>query len=135
LAEGGKIMKKKILLVDDDKDFLEGTRIILEENNFEVATATDGRQCLDKLNSFKPDLLILDIMMPEKSGFDVCKEIKSSVEYNKIPVIMLTALKKKLGQTSYSVAQGLELEAEDYIDKPVDPKELVSRINNLLQKE
>jgi len=127
-------MKKKVLLVDDDRDFLEGTRIVLEKNNFEVGTATSGKECLDKLKSFKPDILILDIMMPEKSGFDVCSEIKNSLEYSKIPVIMLTALKKKLSQTSYSVSQGLDLEAEDYIDKPVDPQELVSRINNLLQE-
>jgi len=126
-------MKKKILLVDDDKDFLEGTRLILEKNNFEVAIAASGEECLEKLNSFNPDLLILDIMMPEKSGFQVCKEIKSSVEHNNIPILMLTALKQKLGQTSYSVSQGLELEAEDYIDKPVEPKELISRINALLE--
>lgn len=126
--------KKKILLVDDDKDFLEGTKIILEKNNFDVATATNGRECLDKLKSFNPDLLILDIMMPEKSGFEVCKELKSSLEYSKIPVLMLTALKQKLGKTSYSLSQGLELEAEDYIDKPVKPSELISRINSLLRK-
>lgn len=128
-------MKRKILLVDDDKDFLEGTRIILEKNNFDVATATSGKECIDELNSFNPDLLILDIMMPEKSGFEVCKEIKNSLQHNKIPVIMLTALKQKLGKTSYSVFEGLELEAEDYIDKPVEPKELISRINDLLGGE
>lgn len=126
-------MKKKILLVDDDKDFLEGTKLILEKNNFETATAISGKECLDKLNSFNPDLLILDIMMPEKSGFEVCKEIKNSVEHNNIPILMLTALKQKLGQTSYSLSQGLDLEAEDYINKPVEPKELISRINALLQ--
>ncbi|MBC7189709.1 response regulator transcription factor [Candidatus Aerophobetes bacterium] len=87
------------------------------------------------MKTFKPDLLILDIMMPEKSGFEVCREIKSSVEHSKIPVIMLTALKQKLSQTSYSLSEGFDLEAEDYIDKPVDPKELVSRIRNLLQGE
>ncbi|MBE0478255.1 response regulator [Candidatus Aerophobetes bacterium] len=128
-------MKKKILLVDDDKDFLEGTRVFLEKNDFEVATAISGKECLERLNSFRPNLLILDIMMPEKSGFEVCREIKSSLKYNKIPVIMLTALKQKLSQTSYSVSQGLELEAEDYIDKPVKPDELISRIKNLLQGE
>lgn len=127
-------MKKKILLVDDDKDFVEGTRIILEKNNFNVAIATSGQECIDKLDSFNPDLLILDIMMPEKSGFDVCREIKDSLKYNRIPVIMLTALKQELGKTSYSVSQGLDLEAEDYIDKPVKPKELISRINNLLEE-
>jgi len=128
-------MKKRVLLVDDDRDFLEVTKIALEEGNFEVATATSGKECLDKLDSFKPDVLILDIMMPEKSGFEICKEIKDSLKYNRIPVIMLTALKKKLGTTSYSVSQGLDLEAEDYIDKPVDPKELISRINKVLERK
>lgn len=73
--------------------------------------------------------------MPEKSGFEVCKQLKSSLEYSKIPILMLTALKQKLSQTSYSISQGLELEAEDYIDKPVEPSELISRINTLLKKE
>ena len=126
-------MKKKILVVDDDKDYQDLIRLILEKNNFEVATAGSGTECLDKLGSFKPDLLILDIMMPGKSGFEVCKEIKDSLEYSKIPVLMLTALKQKLAQSSYSVSQGLNLEAEDYLDKPVDPKELVTRVNNLLK--
>lgn len=127
-------MKKKILIVDDDKDFLEGTSLALQKHDFEVATATSGEECLDKLKTFKPDLLLLDIMMPEKSGFEVCREIKSSVEHSKIPVIILTALKQKLSQTSYSLSEGFDLEAEDYIDKPVDPKELVSRIKNFLQR-
>jgi len=127
--------KKKILLVDDDRDFLEGTKIILEKNNFEVATGVSGKECLDKLSSFKPDLLILDIMMPKKSGFEICKEIKGNLEYSKIPVLMLTALKQKLTKSSYSISEGLNLEAEDYIDKPVEPEELISRINNLLKKE
>ena len=126
-------MKKKILVVDDDKDYQDLIRLILEKNNFEVAVAGSGTECLDRLGSFKPDLLILDIMMPGKSGFEVCKEIKDSLEYSKIPVAMLTGLKQKLGQSSYSVSQGLDLEAEDYIDKPVDPKELVTRVNNLLK--
>lgn len=125
---------KKILVMDDDRDFLEGTKIILEENNFQVATATRGEECIKKINAFKPDLLILDIMMPEKSGFEVCKEIKSSLEQGGIPVIMLTALKQKLSETSYSLYEGLDLEAEDYIDKPVEPGELISRINKLLEK-
>ncbi|MFQ6067331.1 MAG: response regulator transcription factor [bacterium] len=130
-------MKKaaKILLVDDDEDFVEGTKIVLEEHNFKVTTALSGKECLDKINQERPDLIILDIMMPKKSGFEVCRELKTSLEYNKIPVLMLTALKKELSRTAYSVSEGLDLEAEDYLDKPVTPKELISRIKSLLRKE
>ena len=125
--------KTKILVVDDDRDFVAGTRIILENSHFQVLTAFSGQQCLGKVNEEKPDLVILDIMMPEKSGFEICKELKNSLEYNRIPVIMLTALRQKLSQTTYTQAEGLQLEADDYIDKPVEPKELISRINKLLK--
>ena len=130
-------MKKaaRILLVDDDEDFVEATKIVLEENNFKVTTALSAKECLHKLNQERPDLIILDIMMPQKSGFEVCRELKTSLEYNKIPVLMLTALKKELSRTAYSVSEGLDLEAEDYLDKPVKPEELISRIKSLLRKE
>lgn len=123
----------KILVMDDDKDFLDTTRVMLEDHGFEVAAVTRGKECLKKLESFEPDILILDIMMPEKSGFEVCKELKSSVDYQGIPIIMLTALDKKLSETKHSLFEGLELEAEDYITKPVDPQELIFRINRQLE--
>ncbi len=128
-------VEKKILVVDDDPDFVEGTRMVLEKSNFEVVTASSGRECLERIREGRPDLIILDIMMPKKSGFEVCKELKSNIEYNRIPVVMLTALKQKLPRTSYSIAEGLELEAEDYLEKPVEPKELVSRLRSILEKE
>lgn len=124
--------KKKILMIDDDEDFVEGTRIALEANNFEVRCALSGEEGLKKLKEDTPDLIILDVMMPKKSGFEVCKDLKKNVEYNKIPVIMLTALSQKIGDTNIALSEGLELEAEDYIDKPVDIKELVKRVNDLL---
>jgi DNA-binding response OmpR family regulator len=124
---------KKILLVDDDPDFVEGARMVLEKSDFGVVTASSGKECLERIKEERPDLIILDIMMPKKSGFEVCKELKSNIEYNGIPVVMLTALKQKLSQTSYSIAEGLELEAEDYLEKPIEPKELVSRIKKILE--
>jgi two-component system alkaline phosphatase synthesis response regulator PhoP len=124
---------KKVLLVDDDPDFVEGARMVLEKSDFEVVTASSGKECLERIKEERPDLIILDIMMPKKSGFEVCKELKSNIEYNGIPVVMLTALKQKLSQTSYSIAEGLELEAEDYLEKPIEPKELVSRIKKILE--
>ena len=124
---------KKILLVDDDPDFVEGARMVLEKSDFEVVTASSGKECLERIRMEKPDLIILDIMMPKKSGFEVCKELKSNIEYNRIPVVMLTALKQKLSRTSHSIAEGLELEAEDYLEKPIEPKVLVSRIKKILE--
>ena len=125
--------EKKSLLVDDDTDVVEGARMVLEKSDFEVVTASSGKECLEIIKEERPDLIILDIMMPKKSGFEVCKELKSNIEYNGIPVVMLTALKQKLSQTSYSIAEGLELEAEDYLEKPIEPKELVSRIKKILE--
>ncbi len=127
--------EKKILLVDDDPDFVEGARMVLEKSDFEVVTASSGKECLKRIKEERPDLILLDIMMPQKSGFEVCKELKSNIEYNKIPVVMLTALKSKLSRTSYSIAEGLELEAEDYLEKPIEPKVLVSRLRKILEKE
>ena len=127
--------EKKILLVDDDPDFVEGARMVLEKSDFEVVTASSGKECLERIKEEKPDLILLDIMMPTKSGFQVCKELKSNIEYNRIPVVMLTALKSKLSRTSYSMAEGLELEAEDYLEKPIEPKVLVSRLKEILEKE
>jgi len=127
--------EKKILLVDDDPDFVEGARMVLEKSDFEVVTASSGKECLKRIKEERPDLILLDIMMPQKSGFEVCKELKSNIEYNKIPVVMLTALKSKLSRTSYSIAEGLELEAEDYLEKPIEPKVLVSRLREILEKE
>ena len=126
---------KKILLVDDDPDFVEGARMVLEKSDFEVVTASSGKECLERIKMEKPDLIILDIMMPKKSGFEVCKELKGNIEYNRIPVVMLTALKQKLSRTSHSIAEGLELEAEDYLEKPIEPKVLVSRLKKILGKE
>ncbi len=127
--------EKKILLVDDDPDFVEGARMVLEKSDFEVVTASSGKECLERIKEEQPDLILLDIMMPKKSGFEVCKELKSNIEYNRIPVVMLTALKQKLSRTSYSIGEGLELEAEDYLEKPIEPKVLVSRLKKILEKE
>ena len=127
--------EKRILVVDDDPDFVEGARMVLEKSDFEVTAASSGKECLERIKEQSPDLILLDIMMPKKSGFEVCKELKSNIEYNRIPVVMLTALKQRLSRTSYSIAEGLELEAEDYLEKPIEPKELVSRLKKILEKK
>lgn len=126
--------KVKILLVDDDKDFVEATRIVLESKPYEVITAYDGNEGLKKAKNEKPDLIILDVIMPIKDGFNAAEELKKDPELNAIPVIMLTSFADRVGETTLSVSQGLTLDTEDYIDKPVSPQELLKRVEKLLRK-
>lgn len=125
----------KILLVDDDPDFVEATKIVLESAPYQVEVAYDGTEALAKVHEEKPDLIILDIIMPEQDGFKVCKALKEDPELSKIPIIMLTSLSERMGETVYSVSDGLMLEAEDYVDKPVTPAELLARVARFLEKQ
>jgi DNA-binding response OmpR family regulator len=127
-------MPKKILLIDDDPDFVEATRTVLESEPYEVAVAYDGNEGLVKVREEQPDLIILDIIMPTEDGFQVCEKLKADPELSRIPVIMLTSLSQKLSETTYSLADGMMLEAEDFIDKPVHPVELLARVARLLKK-
>jgi len=124
----------KILLVDDDPDFVEATKIVLESALYQVEVAYNGTEALVKVHEEKPDLIILDIIMPELDGFKVCKALKEDPELSKIPIIMLTCLSERVGETVYSVSDGLMLEAEDYVDKPVTPDELLARVAKFLEK-
>lgn len=126
--------KTKVLLVDDDKDFVEATKLVLESKPYEVVVAYDGDEGLTKARTEKPDLIILDIIMPVKDGFRAAEQLKKDPELRKIPVIMLTSFSEKRGETNLSVSQGLALETEDYVDKPVAPQELLKRVEKLLKK-
>jgi CheY-like chemotaxis protein len=126
--------QSKVLLVDDDKDFVEATKLVLESKPYEVVVAYDGDEGLAKARKEKPDLIILDIIMPVKDGFRAAEQLKRDPELKKIPVIMLTSFSEKGGETSLSVSQGLALDAEDYVDKPVVPEELLKRVERLLKK-
>ena len=126
--------KTKILLVDDDKDFVEATKLVLESKPYDVVVAYDGDEGLAKARKEKPDLIILDVIMPVKDGFSAAEQLKKDSELKKIPVIMLTSFSEKVGETSLSVSQGLALDTEDYVDKPVSPQELLKRVERLLKK-
>ena len=115
-----------ILVVDDDNRIRELVKQYLEEKQFLVTTARDARDAKNKIEFIKFDILVLDIMMPGKSGLSLTKEIKKN---NSMPIILLTAK----GETGDRI-QGLELGADDYLGKPFEPKELLLRINNILNK-
>ena len=121
----------KILLVDDDPDFVAATKMVLEsQHDYRVLTASDGVFALAIARAERPDLIILDVLMPFEDGFDTARKIKADPELNKIPIMILTSFSHRKGETDVSIAQGMELEAEDYIEKPVEPQELLRRVYN-----
>lgn len=124
----------KILLVDDDPDFCEATKIILDSKSYEVSIAYDGVEGWEKVKAERPDLIVLDVMMPRKDGYEMCKELKKAPQYADIPVLLLTAVAENVPTSRYTTLMGMETEADDYINKPVEPSELVKRIEALLGK-
>jgi len=119
-------MPKKILLVDDEPEILEICRDYLKASNYDVVTAKDGAQGVSTFRREKPDLIVLDLMMPEMDGLDVCREIRRE---SNVPIIMLTA---RVEETDKLI--GLELGADDYITKPFSPRELVARVRVVLRR-
>ena len=120
--------RAKILLVDDDPDFVEATKVVLESQPYEVITALGGKEGLEKAREQKPDLVLLDIIMPQIDGFQVCQQLKKDPELAEVPVIMITSFSEKYRETSLGLSQGLTLEAEVFVDKPVSPAELLIRV-------
>ncbi|RKY03415.1 MAG: response regulator [Spirochaetes bacterium] len=123
---------KKILLVDDDVDFVEATKLILESKSYNVVTAYSGKEGIEKVKSENPDLIVLDVMMPKPDGYEVCAKLKADPELCNIPIILLTAVVSKISSTGYTKEMGMRIEADDYIDKPVEPSELVKSIERLI---
>lgn len=119
----------KILLVDDEVNFVDVVRTRLEGNKYQVITAYDGEEALERVKEDRPDLIILDIMMPKISGFDVCRKLKIDPNYKDIPIIMLTA-KFQANDKNFCIAMG----ADAYITKPFESQALLDKIRELLKK-
>jgi two-component system alkaline phosphatase synthesis response regulator PhoP len=122
-----RMSKGKILVVDDEIYIVHILDFSLGMEGYEVVTALDGEQALEKLRSEKPDLIVLDIMMPKLDGYEVCKTVKGSPDTAHIPVILLSAKGRNVDQK-----MGFDVGADDYITKPFSPRKLVERINQLL---
>jgi len=125
--------KKKILLVDDDPDFVEAVKVIVESGGYEVKVAYDGKEGLEAVAEEKPDLIVLDVMMPVMNGHQACAELKANKETAKIPIILLTAVAERVTTSTYTHRDMLESEAEDYMPKPVEPAELLELIKSWLK--
>jgi DNA-binding response OmpR family regulator len=124
--------KKYILIVDDDPDLVETVAMLLESKGYDVGKAYDGIEGEEAIKKRRPDVLVLDVMMPRKDGYKLCKELKSNKWTQDIPVILLTAVGEAVSTTTYTHAEGMSTEAEDFIPKPVDAKTLVEAVERLL---
>jgi len=122
--------KKYVLIVDDDPDLVETVCMMLEDKGYEVGKAYDGVEGEEAIKERHPDLLVLDVMMPRKDGYQLCAELKADNTTKDIPVILLTAVGEAVPTTSYTHAQGMSTEAEEYIPKPVDSKTLVEAVES-----
>ena len=122
-------MAKRILLVDDERDLVETVTFRLEANNYEVLVASDGQEGLNKARTEKPDLIILDLMLPKIDGYKVCRMLKFDEHYKAIPIIMFTA---KAQQKDEDL--GKEMGADAYVTKPFEPEILLKKISELLTK-
>ena len=120
--------KSKILIADDNAPNVELLEAYLDGLDCEIAVATDGRDTLNKVAEFQPDLILLDIMMPKLSGFEVCKTLKRDPQTKQIMILMVTAL-NELGDIERAVASG----CDDFLSKPVNKLELVKRVENMLK--
>jgi len=121
-------MTKKILVVDDEPNLIELVKAILSEGGMEVISATNGQEALKKLDSVKPDLVILDMMMPGMSGREVCERIRKNPKTKDLKIIFLTVA--KFSETGKNVLEGLNV--LDYITKPFENEDLLRRVNKIL---
>ena len=129
-------MNEKILVVDDDPDILEALTMILEAKGYQVVTASDGVEGLASLRAENPNLLILDLLMPRMDGFAVCKELQDPrwSKYREIPILILSSVREEASRRRYELETGLELDVDDYVEKPIVPEILLSRVEKLIQK-
>ena len=121
-------VKKKLLVVDDEKELVDLLRIRLEMNGYEVVTAYDGQEGLEKAKAEKPDLIILDLMLPKMDGYKVCALLKKDNRFNHIPIILFTAKAQEA-----DIKLGQEVGAEGYLTKPYIPETLLAEIRRLLE--
>lgn len=123
-------MPKNILIIDDAPNILLSLEFLMTEAGYEVRTARDGAEAIKEISKEKPDLILLDVMMPLKNGYEVCQEVRTNPKWKDIYIIMLTAKGRDIEKE-----KGMAFGADDYITKPFANKELVDKVNNVLKAE
>ncbi|MBV2120296.1 MAG: response regulator [Candidatus Thiodiazotropha sp. (ex Ctena orbiculata)] len=122
-------MPKKILIVDDEPNIVFSVEFLMKRSGYEVVSAADGEQAMQLLSDEIPDLMILDVMMPRKNGFEVCADVRKDQRLADLPILMLSAKGRDA-----EIKKGLSLGANAYITKPFSTHELVEKVNQLLQR-
>ena len=122
-------MNKKVLITDDEQNIVISLEFLMKREGFEVVVANDGEEAIRRIRADQPDLVLLDVMMPKKSGFEVCQEVKSDPALGGVRILMLTAKGRDT-----EVAKGLALGADAYMTKPFSTRELVDKVRNLLEQ-
>ena len=130
-------MPGKILVVDDDPDILDALAMILESQGYQVCTARDGIEGLANLKAERPDLMILDLLMPKMDGFAVCKELQDPrwSKSKDMPILILTSVREDASRRRYELETGLELNVDDYVEKPISPDILLQRVERLIKRK
>lgn len=121
-------MPKKVLIVDDETNIVISLEFLMQQAGYELRLAKDGQEALEQVATFEPDLILLDVMMPQINGFDVCRRIRENPAWQNIKIIMLTAKGREV-----EMAKGLALGADAYITKPFSTKELLAQVRRILE--
>ena len=129
ISQRGILIVELILVVDDEPDILELVRYNLSNEGFRVDTATTGNEALSQITRSKPDLVVLDLMLPDQSGMEICKKLRANPSFEQLPIIMLTARSEEVDRVV-----GFEVGADDYVTKPFSPRELALRIRSVLRR-
>ena len=122
-------MTKRVLIADDEPSIVTAVEFLLRREGFEVETARDGSEALERIAASRPDLVVLDVMMPQKSGYEVCRTIRESEAWRDIKIIMLSAKGRDA-----EVTKGMTLGADVYITKPFSTRDLMDRVRALLER-
>ena len=122
-----------ILVVDDDPDILEGILTILESRDYRLATARDGKKCMEMIEQEVPDLLILDLLMPRMDGWGVIREMRSEPRFSGVPIMVLTTVIEDASRRRYELETGMAMDVQDYVQKPTRPDDLLRRVEKLLK--
>ncbi len=122
-----------IIITDDDPDILDNLLTILGTQPYRLATARDGKQCLALIKQERPDLLILDLLMPRMDGWGVIRELRSDPQYAGLPIMVLTTVIEDASRRRYELEVGMAMDVQDYLQKPAKPAELLQRVEKLLR--
>jgi len=122
-----------ILVVDDDPDILDNITTVLETQPYRLATARDGKKCMEMVKAEVPDLLILDLLMPRMDGWGVIREMRSEPRFASVPIMVLTTVIEDASRRRYELETGMAMDVQQYIQKPIMPAELIRRVESMLK--